>query len=99
MYKPDHTLTRSLFFLQRIALVLFAILPIGFGLLSQLSYLFRDWTPFQFLRISLLVLLLFVPFMVLVFNEGFWNTVASKRYIPLLWIVLFSITLRLIVLP
>lgn len=99
MNRTDHLPTKLPFFLQRIALILFAILPIGFGFLSQLGYLFDSWTISQFARIGLFVGLLLLPLMAIMIRDEIWNSIESKSYVPLLWAVILSVVLRLIVIP
>lgn len=99
MNRTDPTFARISFFLQRAALLIFSILPIGFGLLSQLGNLYNRSSIFQFIQMGLFVGLLFVPWIALLFKDEVWRAVEGKGYLPLLWVVLLSIALRLIVLP
>lgn len=85
--------------LQRIALLLFSILPIGLGLLSQIDYLRNNWTILLFVQMGLFVGLLLLPLILILLKDGLWKSIEKKEYIPLFWIVLFSIALRLIILP
>lgn len=99
MNKTDQTFSTASFFLQRVALLIFSILPIGFGLLSQLGYLYGHWSIFQFIRIGLLVGLLLVPLIALLLKDDLWTSIEGSGYVPLLWVVLLSIALRLFFLP
>lgn len=87
------------FLLQRIALLLFGFLPIGFSFVSQLGYLFETWPISAFVRVGLLVAMLLVPFMAVLLNDDLWYSIEKTGYIPLLWVVVLSVALRLIVLP
>lgn len=99
MNNTDHTFAARSFFVQRIALIIFSILPIGFGLLSQLGFLLGHWPIFQFVRMGLLVGLLFVPLIAFLFHDDLWSWIESRGYIPLLWVILLSVALRLIFIP
>lgn len=86
-------------FLQRIALVLFSILPIGLSLYHQLLYIVNSWSPSTFIRTGLVVGLLFLPLMALVARNDLWTAIEKTGYIPLLWVIFLATGLRLIVLP
>ena len=99
METMDNQLTKLSFTMQRIALVIFSILPIGLSLVAQLGYLFGQWSFFQLFRIGLFAVVLILPLIVILIKDQVWNSVADKKYLPLLWVLIFSIALRLIVLP
>lgn len=86
-------------FLQRIALILFGILPIGLSLYHQLLFIVDNWTPPVFIRTGLLVGLLFLPLMAVVARNDLWAAIEKTGSIPVLWVILLAIGLRLIVLP
>lgn len=87
------------FLLQRAALVLFSFLPIGLSLLVQVEYIRNDWTASQLLRIALFTGLLFLSLLAILFMDDLWTFLERRPYIPVLWVVLLAIALRLIVLP
>lgn len=86
-------------FLQRIALVIFSILPVGLSLYHQLQYIAGNWSLPLFIRTSLLVGLLLVPLIAVVLINDLWHSIEKTGYIPLIWVILLAIGLRLIVLP
>ncbi|HSL45722.1 MAG TPA: glycosyltransferase family 39 protein [Anaerolineales bacterium] len=93
------TYPRLTFFLQRIALVLLSVLPIGFSLFSQLGYLLENWPLSSFFRIGLLIAMLLAPLAAILLRDNLWGTIESTGYIPLVWIVALAVALRLVVLP
>jgi 4-amino-4-deoxy-L-arabinose transferase-like glycosyltransferase len=93
------TYPRLTFFLQRIALILLSVLPIGFSFFSQLGYLFENWTIGAFVRVGLLVAMLLVPLAAILLRDDFWRSIESTGYIPLVWVVVLTVALRLVVLP
>jgi 4-amino-4-deoxy-L-arabinose transferase-like glycosyltransferase len=93
------TFSKLSFFLQKTALVIFSFLPIGFALYSQSQYLADNWTIFTFVRIGLIVAILFLPLIALLFKENVWQSIEEAGYVPLLWVIILAIALRLIVLP
>lgn len=95
----NSTLSKLPFFLQRIALIIFSTLPIGFAFFYQSLYLIDNWTIFTFVRIGLLVTIFFLPFIALLSKDNVWQSIEDAGYIPLLWVIILAIALRLIVLP
>lgn len=93
------TLSKLPFLLQRIALVIFGILPVGAALYYQSQYLINNWTIFTFIRMGLIVAIFFLPLIALLFKDHVWQTVEDAGYVPLLWVIILAIALRLIVLP
>jgi 4-amino-4-deoxy-L-arabinose transferase-like glycosyltransferase len=93
------TLSKMSFLLQRIALLIFSLLPIGFALFYQSLYLINNWTIFTFVRIGLLVAIIFLPLIALLFKDNVWQSIEEMGYVPLLWVIILAIALRLIVLP
>ncbi len=93
------TQTKLPFFLQRIALVIFSLLPVAFALFSQLQYVFGNWPISLFLRVALLVGILLLPLLALLIKDDLWHSIEETGYIPLLWVLILAISLRLIVLP
>jgi len=87
------------FLLQRIALVLVSFLPVGFALYYQLQFLSGNWSIPIFVRIGLIVGLLFLPLIAILIKDDLWRSIESTGYIPLVWVIVLAITLRLIVLP
>ena len=90
---------RWLFLLQRIALLLFAFLPVGFSLIVQIQYLSGNWSIPLFLRTSLLVGLILLPLAAALARDDLWNTIEGTGYIPLIWVITLAVALRLIALP
>jgi 4-amino-4-deoxy-L-arabinose transferase-like glycosyltransferase len=90
---------RWLFLLQRIALVLFTLLPVGFSLIVQIQYVSGNWSIPLFVRTSLLVGLLLLPLVAVLLRDDLWNAIEGTGYIPLVWVITLAIALRLIVLP
>lgn len=86
-------------FLQRIALIIFAFLPVGFALVVQLQYLFRDWSISLFIRVGLIVGMLFLPLIAILIKDNLWHAIEETGYVPLLWVIIFAVGLRLIILP
>jgi len=95
----NHTPAKLPFLLQRIALVLFAFLPVGFALGFQLEYLFSAWPISLFIRVGLIVGMLFLPLLALLIKDNLWHAIEETGCIPLLWVILLAVGLRLIVLP
>ena len=93
------TLPKMSFFLQRIALIIFSFLPIGLAIYYQLLYLSNNWTIFSVVRIGLLVAIFFSPLIVLLIKDDVWHSIEEMGYVPLLWVIILAIALRLIVLP
>ena len=91
--------TKLPFFLQRIALVIFSFLPVLFALLSQLQYIFGSWSISLILRVALLVGILLLPLFALLIRDDLWQAIEATGYIPLLWVLILAVSLRLIVLP
>ena len=87
------------FFLQRIALVIFSILPVGLSFYHQLIHIAGSWAPSTFIRTGLIVGLLFLPLLAIAVRNDFWAAIEKTGYIPLLWVIFLAIGLRLIVLP
>ena len=79
--------------------MLFSFLPIGFALYYQLQYLFDNWSILVFVRIGLIVGLLFLPLIAILIKEDLWRSIENTGYIPLVWVIILAVALRLIVLP
>jgi len=95
----NQTYPKLSFFLQRIALVIFAFLPVGFALYSQLQYLLGNWSMLLFVRTGLIVGILFLPLIAILIKEDLWRSIENTGYIPLVWIIVLAVALRLVVLP
>jgi 4-amino-4-deoxy-L-arabinose transferase-like glycosyltransferase len=87
------------FLLQRIALVIFAFLPIGFSFFVQLQYVYTTWGISLWIRTALLVGILLAPLFLLLMRDDGWRAIESRSYLPLVWAVVLAIAVRLIVLP
>ncbi len=93
------TQTKLPFFLQRIALVIFVFLPICFSLFVQLQYLSGNWGISLFIRMALFVGIFFLPLFAILIKDDLWHTIEATGYIPLVWVIVLAIALRLLVLP
>ncbi|HKY55538.1 MAG TPA: glycosyltransferase family 39 protein [Anaerolineales bacterium] len=87
------------FLLQRIALVIFAFLPLGLAMYYQIQYLLNTWDAFLFLRIGLITVILLIPMIAILIKDDFWASIERTGYAPLLWVVFLGLALRLIALP
>src|SRR4030095_4189740 len=86
-------------FLQRIALVILSFLPIGLSLYYQARYLLDTWDAFLFVRIGLITGILLIPLIEIVVKDDLWASIERTGYVPLLWVVLLGVAVRLIALP
>jgi hypothetical protein len=98
-HKMNPTHPKISFFLQRIALIIFSLLPIGLASYYQLLYLTSNWTVFSFVQIGLLVAIFFWPLIVLFIKDDIWHSIEEMGYVSLLWVIILAIAFRLIVLP
>jgi hypothetical protein len=87
------------FFIQRIALVIFAFLPLGLALYDQTRYLLDTWDAFSFVRIGLITGLLLLPLIAILIKDDLWNSIERTGYASLVWVVTLGIALRLILVP
>jgi 4-amino-4-deoxy-L-arabinose transferase-like glycosyltransferase len=87
------------FLLQRIALVIFAFLPIGFSFFAQLQYLYGAWGISLLVRTVLLVGILLAPLFLVLVRDDVWHAIETRSYLPLVWAVVLAIAVRLTVLP
>ena len=99
MNQADTIQARLPFFLQRIALLIFSILPVGPAFVAQLGYLLDNGSIFLFLRMAFLVGVLLLPLVLILLRDDLCNSIEGGGYAPLLWVVMLSIALRLIVIP
>ena len=96
MNYPD---SKTAFFLQRIALVIFAFLPLGLALFYQARYLLETWDIFTFVRIGLITGILLIPLITVLIKDDVWASIERTGYAPLVWVVLLGVGLRLILVP
>jgi hypothetical protein len=87
------------FLLQRIALVIFAVLPPGLALYYQTRYLLDTWDAFSFVRIGLITGILLIPLIAILIKDDLWASIERTGYAPLLWVVMLGVALRLILVP
>ena len=87
------------FLLQRIALVIIAILPLGLSLYYQTRYLLNTWDIFLFFRIGLITGILLTPLIAILIKDDLWASIEQTGYVQLLWVVLLGVALRLILVP
>ena len=87
------------FLLQRIALLIFAILPLALALYYQTRYLLETWDAFLFVRIGLITGILLIPLIVVLIKDDIWTSVERTGYMPFLWVVALGVSLRLILVP
>lgn len=95
----NYTESKVSFLLQRIALVIFAFLPLGLALYYQARYLLDMWDAFLFVRIGLITGILLIPVIAIVVKDDLWASIERTGYAPLLWVVLLGVAVRLIALP
>src|SRR5919109_3870077 len=87
------------FLLQRIVLVIFALLPLGLALYYQAQYFVETQGAFLFLRIGLLTGILLLPLIAILIKDDLWAAIERTGYAPLVWVVLLGLALRLIGVP
>ena len=87
------------FLLQRIALVIFAVLPLGLALYYQIRYLLDTWDVLLFVRIGLITGILLIPLIALLTKDDLWAAIERTGFVPLLWVVLLGVSLRLMGVP
>ena len=87
------------FSLQRVALIIFAFLPIGLSLYYQALYLLDTWDLFSFVRIGLITGLLLIPLIALLIQDELWTAIERTGYAPLIWVVTLGVALRLSLVP
>ena len=87
------------FLLQRIALLILALLPLGLALYYQTRYLLDTWDVFLFFRIGLITGILLIPLIAILIKDDLWASIERTGYVPLLWVVALGVSLRLILVP
>ena len=87
------------FFLQRFALVLFAIFPVALSVVAQIFVIIHYWNITKFLQFGLLVAVLLVPIFAILRKKSFGPSVEHGRYLPIIWVVGLAIALRVILVP
>ena len=95
----NHSDSKVSFLLQRIALIIFAILPLGLALFYQTRYLLDTWDAFLFVRIGLITGILLIPLIAILIKDDLWASIERNGYVPLLWVVALGVSLRLILVP
>lgn len=86
-------------FLQKCALVLFALLPVGFSFFAQWRYILSIWNSYVFWGIGFLVVLVISPLLILVYQNSFLNFLEKKPFFLVLWLVALGVGLRVVFLP
>ena len=87
------------FLLQRIALVIVAVLPLALALYYQVRYLLDTWDAFSFVRIGLITGILLIPLIAILMKDDLWASIERAGYAPLLWVVMLGVAMRLILVP
>ena len=87
------------FLLQRIALVIVAVLPLALALYYQVRYLLDTWNAFSFVRIGLITGILLIPLIAILMKDDLWASIERAGYAPLLWVVMLGVAMRLILVP
>ena len=85
--------------LQRIALIIFAFLPVGLSIYYQARSLLDSLDTFSFFRIGLITGLLLLPLIAILIRDDFWASIERTGYAPLVWVVALGVALRLILVP
>lgn len=85
--------------LQRLALVVFLIFPLVLAFIAQFVRLLQTWDAVKAVQMILLVGAFLTPVITLFLKDTFWKSIQSLRPFPLLWIIIISITLRIVLLP
>jgi 4-amino-4-deoxy-L-arabinose transferase-like glycosyltransferase len=85
--------------LHRLALVVFIIFPVTLALIAQFFRLVQNWDIVKTFQIVLLVGVFLAPIIALFAKDTFWMSIEKSRPFPALWIIVVSVTLRIVLVP
>lgn len=93
--KNINVLKQSLL-LQRLALILFAIFPVGLTIISQIKLIITSWNIASFLLIGFLVVSFFAPIFSIFTKTSIWSFIKENESLSVIWVIVLALTLRII---